>query len=142
MLTLSNSIISSTEHGGCIIIPREDGHTRIYTQIKGDKAEQIANRRKMARDGHEIVNRNGIGHGNGHANGNGHNGDGYKNGHSNGSTNGSSTSHSGIGQTQVFDHGITPEEVLEQLNKIMAPWTVEFASPMSWFAVWRGKVHS
>lgn len=44
-----------------------------------------------------------------------------------------------MGQTQVFDHGITPEEVLEQLNKIISPWKVEFASPMSWFAVWRGK---
>ncbi|KAL4996293.1 hypothetical protein BDV10DRAFT_195996 [Aspergillus recurvatus] len=28
-------------------------------------------------------------------------------------------------------------EVLEQLNKIIPPYTVEFASPMIWFSVWR-----
>lgn len=45
---------------------------------------------------------------------------------------------SSVGDTEIVDHGITPEETMEQLNKIMAPWTVEFAGPMSWFAVWRG----
>jgi phenol 2-monooxygenase len=46
--------------------------------------------------------------------------------------------HSKVGETQVHDPTITPEEALDHLNKIMAPWTVEFASAMSWFAVWRG----
>jgi phenol 2-monooxygenase (NADPH) len=45
---------------------------------------------------------------------------------------------SAVGETQIHDHGITPDEVLEHLNKIMAPWKVEFASAMSWFALWRG----
>ena len=44
---------------------------------------------------------------------------------------------SGVGDTQIHDHGITPAEALEQLNRIMAPWRVDFAGPMSWFAVWR-----
>ncbi|KAK1958705.1 FAD binding domain-containing protein [Colletotrichum sublineola] len=44
---------------------------------------------------------------------------------------------SAVGETQIHDHGITPDEVLEHLNKIMAPWQVEFASAMSWFALWR-----
>jgi phenol 2-monooxygenase len=45
---------------------------------------------------------------------------------------------SSVGQTRIDDHGITPEEALEQLNKIMSPWKIEFASPMSWFSVWKG----
>lgn len=36
-------------------------------------------------------------------------------------------------------HSITPEEVLEQANKIFAPFTLKFASPISWFAIWRSK---
>lgn len=48
---------------------------------------------------------------------------------------------SDVGATRIDDHGITADEVLEQLNKIMTPWKVEFASAMSWFAVWRGNFH-
>ena len=36
-------------------------------------------------------------------------------------------------------HTITPEEVLEQANKIFAPYTLKFAAPLSWFAVWKSK---
>ncbi|KAH6839458.1 FAD binding domain-containing protein [Chaetomium sp. MPI-CAGE-AT-0009] len=85
------------EYGGCIIIPREDGHTRFYVQITGERAAKIAASRREQRNGN----------------------------------------HSKVGQTQVHDPTITPEEALEHLNKIMAPWKVEFASAMSWFAVWR-----
>jgi hypothetical protein len=48
-----------------------------------------------------------------------------------------------VGETQILDHGISPEEAIEHLNKIMSPYTIEFDGPMSWFAVWRGKsLHS
>lgn len=43
-------------------------------------------------------------------------------------------------ETRIDDHGITAEEVLEQTNKILAPYTVEMASSISWFAVWKGKL--
>ncbi|KAI1674180.1 FAD binding domain-containing protein [Pyrenophora tritici-repentis] len=88
-------IIISEEHGGIIIIPHEDGYTRFYTQITGDKARQLSKKRNGRRNS------------------------------------------SDVGATRIDDHGITADEVLEQLNKIMAPWKVEFASAMSWFAVWR-----
>ena len=42
-----------------------------------------------------------------------------------------------VGDTQITDHGITPDEALEQLNKIISPWKVEYASTLSWFAVWK-----
>ncbi len=32
---------------------------------------------------------------------------------------------------------ITPEEALEQTNRIFAPYKWKFAAPLSWFAVWR-----
>ena len=35
---------------------------------------------------------------------------------------------------------ITAEEVLEQANKIFAPYTLKFAAPLSWFAVWKSKL--
>ncbi|KAL4935591.1 hypothetical protein BDV06DRAFT_228679 [Aspergillus oleicola] len=44
---------------------------------------------------------------------------------------------SSVGETRIDDHGITPEEALDQLRKIMDPWTIEFASPISWFSVWK-----
>ncbi|KAH6623079.1 hypothetical protein F5144DRAFT_582317 [Chaetomium tenue] len=101
-------IVISEEYGGVIIIPREDGYTRFYVQITGERAAKIAASRREQRSG------------NGKA------------------TNGKATNgHSKVGETQVHDPTITPEEALEHLNKIMAPWTVEFASAMSWFAVWR-----
>ena len=39
---------------------------------------------------------------------------------------------------RVDVHSITPEELLEQTNKVFAPYTVRFASPLSWFAIWKG----
>lgn len=92
-----NSIVISAEHGGTIMIPREEGLTRFYVQITGEKAARIAAARRRHRE-----------------------------------------KNSSVGDTEIYDHGITPEEAIEQLNKIMAPWMVEFAGPMGWFAVWRG----
>ncbi|KAL5361513.1 FAD binding domain-containing protein [Aspergillus floccosus] len=92
---LGFNIIIRAEHGGCIVIPREDGYTRFYTQINGEKARKLQANRQARRNA------------------------------------------STVGETRIDDHGITPDEVLEQLNKIIAPHKVEFASPMSWFSVWR-----
>ena len=47
---------------------------------------------------------------------------------------------SAVGDTRIDDHGITAEEVLELTNKVLDPYTVEFASSMSWFSVWKGRV--
>lgn len=38
---------------------------------------------------------------------------------------------------QVDVHSITPDEVLAQANRIFAPYTLKFAAPLSWFAVWK-----
>lgn len=40
---------------------------------------------------------------------------------------------------RVDINGVTAEEVLEQANKIFAPYTLKFAAPLSWFAVWKSK---
>lgn len=34
---------------------------------------------------------------------------------------------------------ITPEEVLAQANRIFAPFTIKFASPLHWFSVWKSE---
>jgi phenol 2-monooxygenase len=41
---------------------------------------------------------------------------------------------------RVDAHAITPEEVLEQANKIFAPYKLKFAAPLSWFAVRKSKL--
>ncbi|KAF2199799.1 FAD binding domain-containing protein [Delitschia confertaspora ATCC 74209] len=88
------SVINS-KHGGCVIIPREQGYIRLYTQLDVSSTGPIAQSR-LARD----VNFQESG-----------------------------------GRVDV--HSITPEEVLEQANKIFAPYTLKFASTLSWFAVWK-----
>jgi len=40
---------------------------------------------------------------------------------------------------RINDHSLTAEEVLEQTNKIFAPFILRFAAPISWFAVWRSQ---
>ncbi|BCS28307.1 uncharacterized protein APUU_61355S [Aspergillus puulaauensis] len=85
----------TSKHGGSVIIPREEGHTRIYIQVN----EETARRLRESRDARRNA--------------------------------------SGVGDTRIDDHGIAPDEALEQLRKIMAPWTIEFASPISWFSVWK-----
>ena len=40
---------------------------------------------------------------------------------------------------RVDVHSITAEEVLEQTNKVFAPYKVKFAAPLSWFAVWKSR---
>ena len=42
----------------------------------------------------------------------------------------------------VESTSVTAEEVLEQANKIFAPYTLKFASTVSWFTVWKSKVDS
>ncbi|KAH8168198.1 hypothetical protein CIB48_g18 [Xylaria polymorpha] len=34
-------------------------------------------------------------------------------------------------------HSITPEEVLEQANRIFSPYKLKFGAPLSWFAIWK-----
>lgn len=40
----------------------------------------------------------------------------------------------------VESSSITAEEVLEQANRIFAPYKLKFASPISWFAVWKSEL--
>ncbi|KAL1794446.1 hypothetical protein ACET3X_007867 [Alternaria dauci] len=44
---------------------------------------------------------------------------------------------SSVGETQVHEHGLTPDDALEHLKKIMGSWKIDFAGPLSWFAIWR-----
>ncbi|KAL9576491.1 MAG: hypothetical protein Q9212_007054 [Teloschistes hypoglaucus] len=86
-------VIVNSEHGGCIIVPREDGFTRMYTQIGVERAKEIAKSH-----GHiDSIKANG----------------------------------------RINEHSLSAEEILEQTNRIFAPYTLKFASPISWFAVWR-----
>jgi phenol 2-monooxygenase (NADPH) len=39
----------------------------------------------------------------------------------------------------VESSSITAEEVLEQANRIFAPYKLKFASSLSWFAVWKSE---
>jgi phenol 2-monooxygenase len=39
----------------------------------------------------------------------------------------------------VDAHSITADEVLEQANKIFAPYKLKFGAPLSWFAVWKSE---
>ncbi|KAJ3497717.1 hypothetical protein NLG97_g1691 [Lecanicillium saksenae] len=88
------SVISS-KHGGCVIIPREDGYIRLYTQLDVSLTGPIAASR-MAKDPNFME--------------------------------------SG-GNVDV--HSITPEEVLEQANRIFSPYKLSFGAPLSWFAIWK-----
>ncbi|KAF7183364.1 hypothetical protein CNMCM7691_003563 [Aspergillus felis] len=88
------SVISS-KHGGCVIIPREQGYIRLYTQLDVSSTGPIAQSR-LARD--------------------------------------PNFQESG-GRVDV--HSITADEVLEQANRIFAPYKLKFAAPLSWFAVWK-----
>ncbi|KAL5333163.1 FAD binding domain-containing protein [Aspergillus crustosus] len=89
------SMIISAEHGGSIVIPREEGFTRFYIQVNGEMARRLHERRQTRRNA------------------------------------------SSVGETRIDDHGITPEEALDQLRKIIAPYKIDFASPISWFSVWK-----
>ncbi|KAJ5119304.1 hypothetical protein N7448_009973 [Penicillium atrosanguineum] len=87
--------VISTEHGGCVIIPRENGYIRLYTQLNISQTGPLAASRqakdpKFAESG---------------------------------------------GQVDV--HSVTPEEVLEEANRIFAPYKLSFGAPLSWFAVWK-----
>ena len=88
------SVISS-EHGGCVIIPREDGYIRLYTQLNVSQTGAIAASR-LAKD---------------------------------------PTLAEAGGRVDI--NTITPEEVLEQANRIFAPYKLEFGAPLSWFAIWK-----
>ncbi|POR35292.1 Phenol 2-monooxygenase [Tolypocladium paradoxum] len=88
------SVISS-KHGGCVIIPREDGYIRLYTQLDTSHTGSISQSRQ-AKD-----------------------------------------PTFGEAGGRVEAHSITPDEVLEQANRIFAPYRLKFAVPLSWFAVWK-----
>ncbi|KAI9886115.1 MAG: Mitochondrial fission protein [Watsoniomyces obsoletus] len=88
-------LMINSEHGGCVIVPREDGYLRIYTQIDAKTAQAFADKRQ-AKDNSFLDNGG-----------------------------------------RVDIPFITPEEALEQTNRIFAPYTWKFAAPLSWFAVWR-----
>ncbi|KAI1132515.1 FAD binding domain-containing protein [Nemania abortiva] len=88
------SVISS-KHGGCVIIPREDGYIRLYTQLDLSMTGTLAASRQ-AKD--------------------------------------PSFNEAG-GKIDI--HSITPEEILEQANRIFSPYKVEFGAPLSWFAIWK-----
>ncbi|KAI9705384.1 MAG: hypothetical protein M1820_005214 [Bogoriella megaspora] len=85
----------STEHGCAVIIPREDGHIRLYTQLDLSLIERV---RKTKQENDPTFKEAG-------------------------------------GKIDV--HSITPEEVMEQTNRIFAPFTVKFASPLTWYAIWK-----
>ncbi|KAL4900542.1 hypothetical protein BDW74DRAFT_93501 [Aspergillus multicolor] len=88
------SVVSS-QHGGCVIIPRENGYIRLYTQLDVSKTGTLAQSRQ-ARD--------------------------------------ASFAEAG-GQIDI--HSITADEVLEQANRIFAPYRLKFGAPLSWFAIWK-----
>ncbi|KAI0449719.1 FAD binding domain-containing protein [Xylaria acuta] len=88
------SVISS-QHGGCVIIPREDGYIRLYTQLDLSMTGSLAASRQ-AKD--PAFNEAG-------------------------------------GKINI--HSITPEEVLEQANRIFSPYKLKFGAPLSWFAIWK-----
>ncbi|RAH71713.1 uncharacterized protein BO66DRAFT_419348 [Aspergillus aculeatinus CBS 121060] len=85
----------STEHGCCVIIPREDGHIRLYTQLNLSLIERIAKERQERDPSFKEAG------------------------------------------GKVDTNSITPDEVLEQANRIFTPYTVRFASPLTWFAIWK-----
>ncbi|GME55942.1 Monooxygenase FAD-binding protein [Neofusicoccum parvum] len=88
------SVINS-KHGGCVIIPREEGYIRLYTQLDISHTGPIASSRQ-AKD--------------------------------------PAFAEAG-GRVDV--HSITPDEVLEQANRIFSPYKLKFAAPLSWFAIWK-----
>ena len=79
----------NSEWGGCVMIPREDGMIRLYTQID---PKRVVNKERLMEGG------------------------------------------------QMDMGTITPEEVLAQANRIFAPFTIKFASALSWFAIWKSKL--
>ncbi|KAI1172124.1 FAD binding domain-containing protein [Nemania sp. FL0916] len=88
------SVISS-KHGGCVIIPREDGYIRLYTQLDVSMTGALAASRQA---NNPTLNEAG-------------------------------------GKIDI--HSITPEEVLEQANRIFSPYKLKFGAPLSWFAIWK-----
>ncbi|RYP27077.1 hypothetical protein DL768_011346 [Monosporascus sp. mg162] len=38
---------------------------------------------------------------------------------------------------KVDVHSITPDEILQQANRIFAPYKLKFGAPLSWFAIWK-----
>ena len=79
----------NSEWGGCVMIPREDGMIRLYTQID---PKRVINKERLMEGG------------------------------------------------QMDMGTITPEEVLAQANRIFAPFTIKFASALSWFAIWKSEL--
>ena len=89
--------MSHSPHRDFLVLGDDFG-SRIYTQLNGEKARQLARDREVRHNA------------------------------------------SSLEDTRIDDHGITAGEVLEQTNKILAPYTVEMISSISWFVVWKGKL--
>ncbi|KAL9060463.1 MAG: hypothetical protein Q9162_000636 [Coniocarpon cinnabarinum] len=87
-------IVSST-HGGCVVIPREEGSIRLCTQLDISETGLMAQNRRES--------------------------------------NPASLESDG----RVKLSSITPDEVLEQAQRVFAPYYVRFAAPISWFAIWK-----
>lgn len=90
-----NRSVISSKHGGCVIIPREDGYIRLYTQLDTSATGELAKSRQQS--DFALAEAGG----------------------------------------SVDVHSITPDEVLEQANRIFAPYKLKFASTLSWFAIWK-----
>ncbi|KAI0196796.1 FAD binding domain-containing protein [Xylaria flabelliformis] len=88
------SVISS-QHGGCVIIPREDGYIRLYTQLDLSMTGPLATSRQAKDPSFQEAG----------------------------------------GEIEI--HTVTPEEVLEQANRIFSPYKLKFGAPLSWFAIWK-----
>lgn len=108
------SVISS-QHGGCVIIPRDHGYIRLVvtepapTIFKAHSKRRLYTQLDISRAGEIAKSRQ---------------------------ANTADAAESG-GQLDIST--ITAEEVLEQANRIFAPYKLKFAAPLSWFAVWKSK---
>lgn len=111
------SVVSS-KHGGCVIIPREDGYIRCvdYTLLKTTMLSyesltlcRLYTQLDVSMTGPLA--------------------------HSRSERNASLQESGGAIDTK----SITPDEVLMQANRIFAPYKLRFAAPLSWFAIWKSQ---
>lgn len=116
-MLMCNRMVMSSEHGCCAIIPREDGYIRYATTLHWLTRFLVAETGTF-----RLYTQLDVSH-----------------------TGPLSASRQARDPTfaesggKVEIHSITPEEVLEQANKIFAPYSLKFASPLSWFAIWKSE---
>lgn len=107
-------MVISTEHGCCCIIPREDGYIRLVSCFDPwlDKMFILTQYR--------LYTKLDVSH-----------------------TGPISASRQARDPTfaesggNVDAHTITPDEVLEQANRIFSPYKLKFGSTLSWFSIWK-----